>query len=188
MNPEKLQMQNLLFMKVPDVANQHVPNCHDFVIYIFKKNSSMRVKRYYQCRCDVSGAEDDGENRDGSREDTQQHPLFQAHPETRRIKPPCPSPSAPKTPDFHNALQLAKTGKLGCVPAILFSTENNRKACGKLFSSLSKFFAHLRVHSNEKPFVCPVEGCDADFNQKGNMLQHVERIHPKFSKSQKQPV
>ena len=36
--------------------------------------------------------------------------------------------------------------------------------CGKFFRKWHNLFDHLRVHTNEKPFPCPVAGCPKLFN------------------------
>ena len=36
--------------------------------------------------------------------------------------------------------------------------------CLKTFTSLEKFYSHLRVHTNEKPFPCSIKGCNMSFN------------------------
>ena len=59
--------------------------------------------------------------------------------------------------------KLVSKGLLGDLSTSLFD-KVNRKPCNKVFCSLSKFYAHLRVHSNEKPFVCPFDGCSLTFN------------------------
>ena len=55
---------------------------------------------------------------------------------------------------------------------------DDRKSCGKVFNNLSKFHAHLRVHTNELPYACSEPGCYMRFSQKGNMKTHVRRCHP----------
>ena len=45
-DPESQKLQSILYMKDLDLESQHVPQCADFVVYIFKKKSkSMRVLR-----------------------------------------------------------------------------------------------------------------------------------------------
>lgn len=78
--------------------------------------------------------------------------------------------------EYKQISKLIEEGEFGEVPSHLFSSEG-RVPCDKLFSSLGKFFAHLRIHTNEKPFVCPVLKCGMGFNQKGNMKLHYERVH-----------
>mmetsp|Transcript_25051 Transcript_25051/g.24522 ORF Transcript_25051/g.24522 Transcript_25051/m.24522 type:complete len:101 (-) Transcript_25051:42-344(-) len=42
-------------------------------------------------------------------------------------------------------------------------------ACGKEFKKRCNFFDHLRIHTNEKPFVCTFEGCQKSFSQSANL-------------------
>lgn len=53
--------------------------------------------------------------------------------------------------------------------------------CHKLHCNLSKFYDHIRSHSNEKPFECPYH-CGKKFTQVGNMNKHVEQIHFKVKR------
>ncbi len=46
--------------------------------------------------------------------------------------------------------------------------------CGKLFRKWHNLFDHLRVHTREKPFECPVEGCLMKFNQVSNQKKHLD--------------
>ena len=49
--------------------------------------------------------------------------------------------------------------------------------CGIFFENLFQFFNHLRAHTKEKPFVCPVEGCNARYTQVGNLNIHFAKKH-----------
>lgn len=48
--------------------------------------------------------------------------------------------------------------------------------CGKEFRKWNNFLDHLRIHSNERPFVCNFQGCGQTFTQRGNLNKHIE-IH-----------
>ena len=139
------KLNSLLYLRDLDMSTHQVPNCKEFVVYIFKKSKSMRVLRQYQCRCDVRDPAKFSNLQFDNLDQQEQVPAN----ENKTIK------------------KLIENGSVPDVPLELFSDE--RVACGKVFGSLSKFYAHLRIHSNEKPFVCPVDGCGVDFNQKGNM-------------------
>ena len=45
--------------------------------------------------------------------------------------------------------------------------------CGKFFRKLSNMFDHLRIHTGERPFKCPVPGCKMCFNQLSNQKKHL---------------
>ena len=37
------------------------------------------------------------------------------------------------------------------------------EGCSRVVSTLSKYFAHLRCHTQDKPFVCHEDGCGMSF-------------------------
>lgn len=55
-----------------------------------------------------------------------------------------------------------KTGR----PTLGFSCDY--PYCGKLFLKWHNLFDHLRIHTGERPFLCPVKGCGIRFNQVAN--------------------
>ena len=72
-------------------------------------------------------------------------------------------------------MALSKIGKLGNLQSEIFSEHTT--SCKKVFNNLSKLYAHLRIHAHEQPYHCPFENCMKSFNQKGNMLSHIQRMH-----------
>ncbi|TNV86248.1 hypothetical protein FGO68_gene11531 [Halteria grandinella] len=45
--------------------------------------------------------------------------------------------------------------------------------CGKIFRKWHNLFDHLRTHTGERPFVCPVANCSDSFKQYSNQLKHL---------------
>lgn len=41
---------------------------------------------------------------------------------------------------------------------------------------------HIRIHTKEKPFKCPIPSCDKLFAQKGNMNIHYKKHQEKINK------
>ncbi|KAK9474493.1 uncharacterized protein V1510DRAFT_360889, partial [Dipodascopsis tothii] len=44
--------------------------------------------------------------------------------------------------------------------------------CGKSFTTSGHLARHMRVHTGEKNYVCPEEGCEARFSRQDNCMQH----------------
>lgn len=50
------------------------------------------------------------------------------------------------------------------------------QVCRRSFSKQS-LREHLRQHTNERIFECPVAGCPMSFTRKNNLKSHVEHVH-----------
>ncbi|KAF4577179.1 hypothetical protein EYR36_005166 [Pleurotus pulmonarius] len=44
--------------------------------------------------------------------------------------------------------------------------------CAKPFERTSSLQTHMHIHTGERPYICPAEGCGREFNAKSNMLRH----------------
>ena len=47
--------------------------------------------------------------------------------------------------------------------------------CEKQFKRMCNYKDHVRVHTQERPFSCPV--CGFGFSQMGNMTRHAKKLH-----------
>ncbi|CDW79102.1 zinc finger protein zic 3 [Stylonychia lemnae] len=46
--------------------------------------------------------------------------------------------------------------------------------CNSIIKKWGNLFDHLRAHVNERPYKCPVDGCDRAFTQKSNLEKHMK--------------
>ncbi|KAH3897426.1 hypothetical protein DPMN_021614 [Dreissena polymorpha] len=50
--------------------------------------------------------------------------------------------------------------------------------CGKVFRTPFLLRGHMRIHTGERPYQCPV--CKKGFTQKGNFQSHYVTVHRKM--------
>ena len=99
-------------------------------MYLVKKEKNQRILRLYQCKCDLKKFPKEVKGAKVVEEETSTVNKYQT------------------------AKALIERGMFKDMPLKLFADE--RKSCNMVFCSMSKFFAHLRIHIDEKPFVCPI--------------------------------
>ncbi|KAK5664103.1 hypothetical protein OQA88_318 [Cercophora sp. LCS_1] len=49
--------------------------------------------------------------------------------------------------------------------------------CSKTFNRPARLTAHLRSHTNDRPFCCPYDDCDKDYREEKHLTQHIKGSH-----------
>ena len=150
----------MFYAPTKDGSHVHIPDCDDFVVYHIKKSRSLKAFRLFQCHCE----------------------RIDHVPKRRRTKATVNVTQRNKEQipdDFPVIRQMIESGYLPTIPEHFYQKATSesgdiKRACMKVFKSMSKFFSHQRIHTNDKPYICPVAGCGVGFNQKGNMLTHIK--------------
>ena len=62
-------------------------------------------------------------------------------------------------------------------PSELKTIKCTFEGCTKTFNRPARLQAHLRSHTNERPFVCTYEGCDKSYLQEKHLKQHIKGSH-----------
>ncbi|KAG2173702.1 hypothetical protein INT43_005122 [Umbelopsis isabellina] len=90
-------------------------------------------------------------------------------------------PSSPSSPTAPSALSSSLQNPISDVyiPMNVMSTPHQQKVhacqeCRKRFKRLEHLKRHMRTHTLERPFSCPVPGCGKAFSRSDNLSQHVK--------------
>jgi uncharacterized Zn-finger protein len=57
--------------------------------------------------------------------------------------------------------------------------EDSRRCeiCAKTFDRPSNYLVHMRTHTGEQPFACPLGGCESRFSIRSNLNRHLKTKH-----------
>lgn len=79
-----------------------------------------------------------------------------------------------------SATQLSTTSvkpKRPKYPSDLKSIKCTWPDCGKAFNRPARLTAHMRSHTNDRPFKCDFPGCDKDYLEEKHLKQHITASH-----------
>ncbi|KAJ9152077.1 Transcription factor iiia-like protein [Pleurostoma richardsiae] len=62
-------------------------------------------------------------------------------------------------------------------PSDLKTIKCTYAGCQKTFNRPARLAAHLRSHTNDRPFKCPHDGCTKDFMESKHLKQHIKGSH-----------
>ncbi|KAK3943056.1 hypothetical protein QBC46DRAFT_308223 [Diplogelasinospora grovesii] len=62
-------------------------------------------------------------------------------------------------------------------PSDLKTIKCTYTGCPKTFNRPARLAAHLRSHTNDRPFKCPFDGCGKDYLEEKHLTQHIKGSH-----------
>ncbi|OIW32987.1 hypothetical protein CONLIGDRAFT_627931 [Coniochaeta ligniaria NRRL 30616] len=96
-------------------------------------------------------------------------------PPTKSAAPtPTPTTSAIPSPPSTATLDTTATRRF---PSDLKTIKCSYPNCPKTFNRPARLAAHLRSHTNDRPFKCPFPDCDKDYLEEKHLKQHVKGSH-----------